>query len=234
LGKVNRKLQKWFDRIIISFPNVEKLSEKKKAVFIGPLVRNGFTEIGKKPYKTPANKGSINILITGGSQGAKIFSDCVPAACALLPSNLKNRLFITQQCREEDKEKTVKAYKESNIPHDVRSFIDDMPKQIEKAHLMICRSGASTLSEMIQSRRPGILVPYPYATDDHQRYNAQVLVDHKASWMLLDEDLTASTLCKTMENLLLSDKLLEEAAKNLKNLSADNAAQRFVDIIKTI
>lgn len=234
LGKVNRTLQKWLDRILISFPKVQQLTKPKKAHFIGPLVRNGFTEIGKKEYKGPKKNGPIHILVTGGSQGAKIFSDCVPEACKLLPPALRKRLSITQQCRAEDIKKTIQTYEQLGIKHDVKPFIEDMSKKMEWAHFLICRSGASTVSEMIQARRPGILVPYPYATDDHQHFNAKVLVDRHASWMILNKDLTADNLSKIMKNLLSSAKVLEDAAENIKSLSVDKAAQVFVDIIKKI
>jgi len=232
LGKVNRTLQKWLDIIVTSFPEVQALNEKNKVQFIGPLVRNGFTEIGKKGYKAPTNDKPINILVTGGSQGAKVFSDCVPAACAMLPQDLRKRIHIIQQCRSSEIENTVKIYEKMRISYDVKTFIKDMPQKMEQAHFLICRSGASTVSEMIQSKRPGILVPYPYATDDHQRHNAKVLVDKQASWMILNKDLTADNLCKTMKYLLSSDKILNNAAKNLETLSVDKAAQAFADIIK--
>ncbi len=234
LGKVNRKLQKFLDKIIISFPKVEQLTENRKSKFIGPLVRHGFTDIGKKNYTAPTKAGPINILVTGGSQGAYIFSACVPGACQLMPKEITKRIHITHQCRPQDVEETIKAYDNLGIKNNVVPFINDMQKEMEKAHFLICRAGASTISETIQAHRPAILVPYPYATDDHQRYNAKILVDNKAGWMILNKELTAENLSKTVKDLVLSDKVLEDAEKNLKVLSMDNAAQKFAEIIKNI
>src|SRR6185312_12038107 len=136
-------------------------------------VRPGILAVRDAPYAEPTATGPFQILVTGGSQGARIFSEIVPPAMALLPPELKARLRIVQQCRPEDLETVTAEYQAAGIAAELSTFFNDVPARLSSCHLAITRSGASTVAELGVAGRPAILVPYPFAMDDHQTSNAE-------------------------------------------------------------
>ena len=129
--------------------------------------------------------------MVGGSQGARIFSEIVPEALALLPDALKRRIRIAQQCRPEDIEAAKAAFAKAGIDAELSTFFRDVPERLAACHLAICRSGASTVAELAAVGRPALLVPYPYAMDDHQTANAQAVADAGGAWLMPQTAFTA-------------------------------------------
>lgn len=146
-----------------------------KTVTTGNPVRPAVIEAAATPYDVPTAQGRLDLLVFGGSQGAQFFSQAIPPAIALLPEAMRTRLHVTQQARPEDEEAVRAAYARLGVAAEVAPFFNDMARRIARAHLVISRSGASTVSEVAAIGRPALLVPYPHALDHDQAANAAAL-----------------------------------------------------------
>jgi UDP-N-acetylglucosamine--N-acetylmuramyl-(pentapeptide) pyrophosphoryl-undecaprenol N-acetylglucosamine transferase len=181
-------------------------------------------------YVPPTVNGPIRILIFGGSQGAKALSELVPATLASLPDAMRSRLDITQQCRADDVAMVQSAYRDARINADVGKFFTDLPRRMGEAHLVIARSGASTLSELTVIGRPAILIPYPHAMDDHQAANAAVLEKANAAWVIKQSELDSAKLAALLQKIFADPASLTACAAAAKQLGHADAAQRLADL----
>lgn len=231
LGRANRLLIKNATAIATTFPNTKFISEENagKTILTGNPVRAAIRALHSIPYPDLLQDGTIRILVTGGSQGASIFSQIVPEAIMALPDSLRMRIRVDQQCRRGDMEATRKLYAQANISADVSPFFNDIPARLASAHLVIARAGASTIAELTAAGRPSILVPLPNSMDNHQYYNALAIEETGGAWMMPQEGFTATALSSRIETFLsLPDNLAKaaEAARNAGriNASADLAA----------
>ncbi|GAC1348379.1 MAG: undecaprenyldiphospho-muramoylpentapeptide beta-N-acetylglucosaminyltransferase [Acetobacteraceae bacterium] len=172
LGRANRTLARFADRLALGLPGTRRLPPRPAPVVTGNPVRPAIAALAGQPYAPPEPDGPIRLLITGGSQGARVFSEAVPAAVALLPAPLRTRLRITQQCRPEDLERVRAAYAGLGVAAELSPFFADMAALLGAAHFVIARAGASTVAELAVAGRPALLVPLPHAIDGHQSYNA--------------------------------------------------------------
>ena len=234
-GRANRLLISRVEKISASLPFVRFApKDQSRVVVTGNPVRPEAVALSKAGYAPPGNTGPIRLLIFGGSQGARALSEIVPAALAMLPERLRTRLDVTQQCRPEDVETVKAAYRKANIRCDVASFYRDLPSRMANAHLVICRSGASTVSELAVIGRPAILVPYPYATDDHQAANATVMERAGAAWNVPQKKLTPEELAGFLEALFDHPTELAERAAAAHKLGRPDAALRLADLVETL
>lgn len=255
MGRANRMLAGGVTKIATSFPDTllsakrslptEQGSARSGGVWgkephsnnitlTGNPVRPAILELHGTPYTLPATDKKWNLLIFGGSQGAKIFSTIVPEAMALLPEDLRNRLSIVQQARQEDLVTLVQRYSDLRIIAEVKTFFDDMPERLAKAHLLICRSGASTIAELTVAGRPAIYAPYPYAADDHQSHNAAFVMQHEAGWLMPDAKMTAESLPTLLTEILQNPEKLEKAATNARSLALPDAAAKIIALAETL
>jgi len=232
LGRANRILAPRADRIATAFNTVAMIQETDEArvVRTGNPVRPEIVA-ASRPYAAPAGEGPIEILVTGGSQGAAIFADIIPAALAALPPDLRARLRVTQQCRQDDIESARRSYARSGIVAELETFITDMPARLAGAHLAICRSGASTVAELAAAGRPAIMIPYPHAIDDHQRENAARLCDAGGGWQLPQGDASAAELCELIGTLLAHPERLARAAACAARAGMPDATERLADVV---
>ena len=174
LGRANRLLARAADVIALGMANTARLPRIPTSVTGNP-VRPAIQALAGQPYHPPADDEPINLLVTGGSLGARIFSDALPPAIALLSPALRARLRITQQCRPEDLDRVREAYAALSIPADLAPFFPDLAARLAACHLVIARAGASTVAEIAAIGRPAILVPLPHAIDNHQARNAAAI-----------------------------------------------------------
>lgn len=232
LGRANRLLAPMVNKVASSFEATSMLKDidLPKATWTGNPVRPEMAALNQKPYQ-PIDDNKINILITGGSQGASIFGEVVPEAIALLPVELRAKLHITQQVRKEQRADVQNAYAKLNMLPSLASFINDMPDQLEKAHLVICRSGASTMAELATAGRPSILVPYMHAIDDHQTANGARICDAGGAWMIPQQDFTPVVLAERLQSLIHNPVMLTHAAKAAKKLGQPEADARLADVV---
>jgi len=236
LGRANRLLAPKVKRICTSFEHVDYLNEvdENKIRFTGMPVRSNIMEIRAKPYGDLNQDSPIEVLILGGSQGAQVFSDVLPETFAKLPSELRARLHITQQCRPEVLEDTRKAYKRNGLNATLDSFFNDVPERLAKAHLLIARSGASTVAEATCVGRPAILVPYPYAIDDHQSRNAHAIDEVGAGWLMPQEAFTPDILSDRLTALFTEPKTLNNTALASLNAGRPDAASQLADAVEEL
>ncbi|MEQ9813616.1 MAG: undecaprenyldiphospho-muramoylpentapeptide beta-N-acetylglucosaminyltransferase [Azospirillaceae bacterium] len=235
-GRANRLLARHADRIALSFPQTHGLPQDARphTVITGTPVRLAIAALAGKPYQPPKAPQAVNLLVLGGSQGARVFSDVVPAAMADLPDWLKPRMRVVQQARPEDLERAQAGYAAAGVEAEVAPFFDDVPARLAAAHLAITRSGASTCAELTVAGRPAILVPYPSAADDHQRFNAASLMRGGAGWLVPQEDFTPQTLAAQLTDLIADTGRLAAAAKASAALGLPDAAERLADAVQAL
>ncbi|MEO7276506.1 MAG: UDP-N-acetylglucosamine--N-acetylmuramyl-(pentapeptide) pyrophosphoryl-undecaprenol N-acetylglucosamine transferase, partial [Sphingomicrobium sp.] len=179
LGRVNRLLAGEAAAIATAYAQVERLKPRfrDRTVLVGNPVRDEIARLGEVPFPPFDETAPLKLLVTGGSQGASVLGEVVPAGLGLLAPSLRRRLQVVQQCRPDDIERVRSQYAALGIPAELVTYIEDMPAKLADAHLVIGRAGASTISELTASGRPAILIPYPSATDDHQTANAREMTD---------------------------------------------------------
>jgi len=233
LGRANRLLASRVDRIAISFEKSEGLAPEAqaKAEHTGMPVRATVATLSQHPYPAITSDGPILLLVIGGSQGAHVFSTVVPEALGLLDDGLKRRIKISQQCRPEDLNQVHRQYKSLGIDADLKTFFDDLPERLSAAHLLIGRAGASTVAETQVAGRPAILVPYPYAIDDHQTRNAYAVDEAGGGWLMPEPSFTPSALAARLDSLLGLPAILEKAAAGAKATGTQDAAERLADMV---
>jgi len=236
LGRANRLLASRVDRIATSFEIVRGIPEAAtdKIFHTGMPVRPGVAAVRGKPYPTLDSNSPLKILVLGGSQGAHIFSEAIPAALAKLPEDIQQRIHIAQQCRPEDLEEAKTRYEGLAVTSELKTFFDDVPERLVEAHLVIARSGASTVAELTAVGRPAILVPYPFAADDHQSYNAHAMDEAGGGWLMPQDSMTPETLANRIESLFGLPQTLEKAAAGAIHVGRPDAAARLADMVMSL
>jgi UDP-N-acetylglucosamine--N-acetylmuramyl-(pentapeptide) pyrophosphoryl-undecaprenol N-acetylglucosamine transferase len=233
LGRANRILAARVDRIATSFRDSEGLpaAAEAKVRWTGMPVRAAVANARATPYPRIDRDGPYHILILGGSQGATVFADVMPRAVGLMPARLRGRLRLAQQCRPEDLDATRRAYAEIGVAADLSTFFDDAVERLASGHLLVARAGASTVAEVTAIGRPAILVPYPYAVDDHQSANAHALDEVGAAWFMPEGAFTAEALTARLESLFDLPETLEKAAACAYAAGRPAAAARLADVV---
>lgn len=235
LGRVNKAVAPFVHAIASTFPAPKYLKSGalSKLHVTGNPVRDAVLDQADVPYE-PIGSGPIRLLVFGGSQGARVMSDIVPDALALLPAELRSRLRVTQQCREEDLDRVGKAYANAGISADLSAFFDDMPKVIARSHLVIGRAGASTVSELAVIGRPSILVPLPHSLDQDQKANAEILSKAGASKMIEQDVFTPDLLAETASSLFADTAKLSDMAAAAKAEGKPRAVQSLADLVERV
>lgn len=234
LGRVNRLLARRARFIATSFDHTESpdVSIAAKMIHTGNPVRGTILTLAGQGYRAPEADGPLNVLVLGGSQGAAVLSEIVPAALAALPDALRTRLQVVQQCRGEDLEKVSARYEMSGIPASLATFFDNVPELLRDCHLAITRSGASTLAELAIAGRPALLVPFKHAMDDHQRKNAKEAVEAGAARMVLQDDFTVDEASRQIADLLRHPERLAAMAAAMAALAEEKAADKLADLLE--
>ncbi|MEZ5680246.1 MAG: undecaprenyldiphospho-muramoylpentapeptide beta-N-acetylglucosaminyltransferase [Erythrobacter sp.] len=235
LGRVNRLLSGRVDAIATAYPEVERLAPKHlgKTHLVGNPVRAGVLSLRDEPFPAFAEDGLLRVLVTGGSQGARVLSEVVPDGLAMLPPALRQRLQVTQQCRAEDLDKVRERYRNHGIPAELATYFEDMAARLADAHLFIGRAGASTIAELTAVGRPAILIPLPIATDDHQAANARELSKSGGARMIRQEKFTAKELAKQIMALADNPKGLAAAAHAAWNCGRPKAVEDLADLVES-
>lgn len=233
LGRANRLLAPRVARIATSFSQTQGLASavEGKSSLTGMPVRTAIADKRGATYPEAEGDAPLNLLVLGGSQGATVLSEVVPAALERLDPEIRARLHVTQQCREEDLASVGRAYKSSNIKADLSTFIADVPERLANAHLVIARSGASTVAEVMAMGRPSIWVPYPFAADDHQTFNARAIDGAGAGWIMPQETFTVENLAARLDSLLGLPAVLKKAAACAHEHGSAQAAKKLADMV---
>jgi UDP-N-acetylglucosamine--N-acetylmuramyl-(pentapeptide) pyrophosphoryl-undecaprenol N-acetylglucosamine transferase len=229
LGRANRWLAPHAQRIATGFPATAGLrpADRARCVHTGNPVRSAILAVGEKGYQAPEPGRPIELLILGGSQGARFLSEIVPPALARLPPRLRAAFQISQQARPEDLAAVAELYRRYDIAADVSSFFKDVPARLARAHLAICRAGASTVAELAAAGRPAVLIPYPHASDDHQTANARALAEAGGAWVMPQSQLSPDILALRLQTLLADRETLTAAAQRVASFARRDATQRL-------
>jgi UDP-N-acetylglucosamine--N-acetylmuramyl-(pentapeptide) pyrophosphoryl-undecaprenol N-acetylglucosamine transferase len=222
-GVVNRWMGRFARKALISFSQAAPFFPAAAVEITGLPVRQEFFDIEPKPFN-----GELTLLITGGSQGSQTLNRAVRELWPLL-NGLNIRLI--HQCGKREEETLRQEFTQTCLKGSVTAFITDMPAAFAQADLVLCRAGAGTVSELAAAGRPAILVPYPFAADDHQAKNAQAVVDAGAGLMFRDEQLTGQTLFKVLNDFIQNPASLTGMATRSRQLSRPGAASRAADIL---
>lgn len=231
LGRSNRQLAAKVDAVACAFPVLRQapLELEGKVQVVGNPVRPDIRALFDAPY--PTVDKTIRILVTGGSQGAKILSERVPQALASLPISIRINLIVEQQARAEQAEAAARIYRDAEIEAEVSPFFNNMAQRLSRAHIVIGRSGASTVCELAVAGKPSILIPLKIAADDHQTSNAEVLKDAKAAVVIAEDDATVERLAEEIRTLIEGAALLPMRAKAAKSVARPDAAKQLADLV---
>ena len=228
LGQVNKLFAKKVD--FVAYGIAPESLSSANSLYTGNPVRNSVLKFNASPYIPPGDY-PINVLVIGGSQGARIMSDIVPAALSLLSEKNKKNLRVAHQARPEDKDRVIKLYSEHNIDAEVSSFFDDVPRRISEAQLVISRSGASSVADIATIGRPSILVPLKSARRDEQSINAESMTSINSAISFVEDDFTEEKLSKCIAKFLASPKKAEAMATAALTRSAENSVQMMSELI---
>lgn len=229
LGRANRLLAPRADALALSHEGTAKVPEGARAQTLGNPVRPAVAALRGEPY--PSTDGALRLLVIGGSLGARVFADLVPAAVALLPEALRARLVIAQQARAEDLERARALYANTGIPVELSPFFPDIAGRLAGAHLVVARAGASTVAELACAGRPSVLVPLPSAIDDHQTANARALGAAGAAEVLPQAAVTPPSLAHLLAVTLSDAPRLARMAKAAASLARPAAARDLADLV---
>ena len=226
-GRANRLTARFAAVLALSFERTTGLPEgPARRLLTGNPTRPEFA--GAVP--APA-VGRFRVLVLGGSQGARVFSDVVPAAIALLPAELRARFDLAQQCRPEDLERVRGAYAAIGAEVELATFFSDVPERMARCDLLVSRAGASTVAEVLALGRASLLVPYLHAADDHQTANAAALAEAGAAILVPQPELTPERLAAELAALMREPSRLAAMADRARALARPDAVDRLVDAV---
>ena len=234
LGRTNRMLAPAVGTVASAFPTLGRAPAKVKARarLVGNPVRPDIRALFDRAYVAPAGDGPIHVLVTGGSQGARILSETAPRALAALPEAIRNRLKVQQQSRPETLESARQIYLEAGIAAEVAPFFRDMADRLSQAHLVIGRAGASTCSELAVAALPSVLIPLKIAMDDHQTLNARALSDAGAARVIAEDDVTVDSLTAALSDILSDPTKLTAMSAAARSVAIPDAAARLADLVE--
>ena len=213
-GMANRVLASVADRVFTAFPNV-----LKKAAWIGNPLRPAFLQQPGPAERLGSRSGPLRLLVVGGSLGAKALNEIVPQALALIPAERRPKVLHQSGARQIDELRL--NYQAAGVEAELTPFIDDTARAYAEADLIVCRAGASTVTEIAAVGAAAVFVPFPSAVDDHQTTNARFLVDAGGGWLVQQRDLGAQWLADLLQNTG-RDELIRRAlaAKRLQKTNA--------------
>lgn len=234
LGRVNRFLAPKVRAVASAFPTLEMAPARVKASahVVGNPVRPEIRALFDQPYQAPEPGGPLRLLVTGGSQGARLLSELTPEAILRLPEDIRGRLEVQQQTRKESMDIARRTYANAMVKAEVAPFFRDMAGRLGAAHLVIGRAGASTVCELAVAGKPSLLVPLKIAADDHQRFNARLLADAGAAAVALEDELTVDSLAGALNAMLRDPAMLTRMAAGARSVARPDAAEKLADLVE--
>lgn len=229
LGRANRLLARCADFLALSFAKTKAVPAGISTGVLGNPVRPAIAALHAQGFVPPDQR--IELLVLGGSLGAKIFGTLIPEALALLPADLRARLQVVQQCRLQEQDEARAIFAKAGIEAELSPFFADVEARLRCAHLVIARAGASTVAEIAVVGRPAIFIPLPSAIDDHQRANAEALAEQNAAWVAPQPGLTPQGLAARIESVLMDTETLKKAADRAAQVGRPDAAVKLAETV---
>jgi len=232
MSRTNRFLAKYAEVIALSFPNTKYAPQNKNTKVCGMPIRKVIADLLKSKYPERTVAQKFQLMILGGSQGAKVFGDVMPQAVALLPEAVQKKLRIYQQCRDCDVKKLVEDYKNSKADVVVQHFFDNMSDLYAGTHMIVSRAGASSVTEIAVAGVPAVLVPLPTAADDHQTHNAAELGKSGAAIIIKQKEFTAEKIAEVIAEFVRTPKDLQKMSDKARKSAINDAAKRLADVLE--
>lgn len=236
MGRANRRLSGRVTAVALSWAktlHVDGLIAAKSR-HVGVPVRAPVIAAASIPYDPPEAHGALELLVFGGSQGARVFADLVPPALAALDPALRARLHLTQQVREEDLPRVRASYETQGVTANLAPFFQNLPARIAGSHLVLARSGASTVAELAVIGRPAILVPLPHAIDNDQLRNAEALARSDGAIVAEQPALTPEKLAQLLAETLSDPARLARMAAAARTVGLPDAVKRLADLVEEV
>ena len=234
LGRVNRRLAGSVTAVACAFPTLKRASRKvqKRVHVVGNPVRPDIAALYDRAYVAPDQ--TIRILVTGGSQGARLLSEMTPHAMNLISEDLRIRLRVEQQTRVESIDFARRTYAEAGVECEIAPFFRNMSGRLGAAHLVVGRAGASTISELAVAGVPSILIPLKIAMDDHQTWNARLLTDAGAAVVLKEDGLTSEVFARALEAFVADPQKLAQRSAAARAVCVADAAEKLADLVESV
>jgi UDP-N-acetylglucosamine--N-acetylmuramyl-(pentapeptide) pyrophosphoryl-undecaprenol N-acetylglucosamine transferase len=227
-GMANRKAARWTARALVNFPETASFFPPGRTEVTGVPVKEEFFEVGRRP-----GAGALNLLVTGGSQGSRSLNNAGRDTWQLF-ARAGMPVRIVHQAGKGNAAALLDAFRDSGLQGQVVEFIQDMPAAFAEADIIVCRSGASTVSELAAAGRASILVPFPYAADDHQQRNAEAMARAGAAKVVRDNELSGRRLFEEVMSLARNRTALEAMAEAARKLAKPNAARRAAEVLEQV
>jgi UDP-N-acetylglucosamine--N-acetylmuramyl-(pentapeptide) pyrophosphoryl-undecaprenol N-acetylglucosamine transferase len=236
LGRVNRAMSGSAAIVACGFERLDRLPAKvaSRKHVVGNPVRSPILAVRERPYPEAVAGGRLNLLIIGGSQGARLFGEVIPAAIAMLPPALRARLDVVHQVREEQVAQAKGVYQQAKVAAEVAPFFTDMGQRLAATHLVISRAGASSVTELQVAGRPAILVPFAAAADDHQTANAEGLTAVGAADLFIEDEFEPGALAACLERRLADPHGLAVRAAAARAAAKPEAAKTLADLAESV
>lgn len=231
LGRVNRVFAAKADAVVSGFDVLEKLPNGANWKPLGNPLRAPIMAASERKYKAPTKSGLIHILIVGGSLGAKIISDTMPTAIASLPVEIRSRLRVVQQTKQDDVEAVRGVYKSAGIDALCQPFFTDIETHLAKAHYCIARAGASSVSEILAMGLPSLLIPLAIAMDDHQTINARILEKLNCADLLPQSLFTPERVTQILTDRILDENWLRDASTQARSGAKLDATDALAELV---
>jgi UDP-N-acetylglucosamine--N-acetylmuramyl-(pentapeptide) pyrophosphoryl-undecaprenol N-acetylglucosamine transferase len=235
MGRANRALARFADMLALSFAQT-KFADRFATVreVTGNPIRDRARAAAVIAYPALDDTTPLRLLIVGGSQGARVFADLVPPAVASLPPDVRQRLVVMQQCRPEDLDRVAEAYRQAKVNVELAAFFDDLPERMAASHLVISRSGASTVAELCAIGRPAVMVPLPGALDADQKNNALFVEAAGGGWIAEQATVSPLSLGTRLTSLFGEPKTLQDAAAAAKSLGKPAAVEKLASLAERL
>jgi UDP-N-acetylglucosamine--N-acetylmuramyl-(pentapeptide) pyrophosphoryl-undecaprenol N-acetylglucosamine transferase len=230
IGKANRILAKKSKNIFLTFKETRMLDSKfiNKSSCVGLPLREEMIKFNN--YKQTSNK--IIISVIGGSQGSNTLANEVPMALIKFQNLVGKNIFVYHQCRQEDLKKIKHIYRAFKIKHEVSNYFNDMPRKIISSNIIVSRSGSSTINEIITAQKPSVLIPFPYAVDDHQLYNAKILKSLSCSEIISNNRLNSNILSNCLLKIYKNPDKIKYIHQKLGRFKHINSSLQMLNIIE--
>ncbi len=231
LGRANRMVVRRASGLALTFTDTRhaEIVPEDQRILTGNPVRSEISAHIGEDYRLPEDGESVEILVIGGSQGARSLSDILPAAMGRLSGRERSRIRLVQQCRHEDLERVEQAYKTLGFKAELKDFFHDLPARLAKAHLVVSRAGASSVAEMLVLGKPSILIPLPSSLEGDQLANAEVVAAAEAGWLMQETELSGEALADKLRICLEQPEKLTDMAAKAKALGSPDAATTLAD-----
>ena len=232
MSRTNRFLGKYATFIGKSFEKTKYIPARTKQILTGMPIRKNIATLYQRQYQPYNNNKQFQLLIIGGSQGAKVFSEIIPPAIKTLPKEQQKQLRIYHQCRKEDADNVSNSYNDCLAEITISHFFENMVELYNQASLIISRAGASSIAEITATRLPSVLIPLPTAADNHQATNAAAIETNQAGYVLAQKDLSVESLSTILQSLINDSEKRINMSERAARLSIIDASKRLADSIE--